>query len=83
MLSPYFGLKKNKLAGAISFSYRDFIKKKYQFKLFLSASSFHYDENFRYKKFTPSVLFLKRDSDIKSNKFTSLRLDTISLIDQI
>ena len=73
MLSPYFGLKKNKLAGAISFSYRDFIKKNISLNYFLSASSFHYDENFRYKKFTPSVLFLKRDSDIKSNKFTSLR----------
>ncbi len=72
MLSPYFGLKKNKLAGAISFSYRDFIKKNISLNYFLSASSFHYDENFRYKKFTPSVLFLKRDSDIKSNKFTSL-----------
>ena len=35
--------------------------------------TFHYDENFSYKKFTPSVLYLKRDSDIKSNKFTSLR----------
>ena len=73
MLSPYFGLKKNKIAGAISFSYRDFIKKNISLNYFLSASSFHYDENFRYKKFTPSVLFLKRDSDIKSNKFTSLR----------
>ena len=73
ILSPYFGLKKNKLAGAISFSYRDFIKKNISLNYFLSASSFHYDENFRYKKFTPSVLFLKRDSDIKSNKFTSLR----------
>ena len=74
MLSPYFGLKKNKLAGSISFSYRDFIKKNISLNYFLSASSFHYDENFRYKKFTPSVLFLKRDSDIKSNKFTSLHL---------
>ena len=73
MLSPYFGLKKNKLTGAVSFSYRDFIKKNISLNYFLSASSFHYDENFRYKKFTPSVLFLKRDSDIKSNKFTSLR----------
>ena len=73
MLSPYFGLKKNKLAGAINLSYRNFIKKNISLNYFLSASSFHYDENFRYKKFTPSVLFLKRDSDIKSNKFTSLR----------
>ena len=73
MLSPYFGLKKNKLTGAVSFSYRDFIKKNISLNYFLSASSFHYDENFRYKKFTPSVLYLKRDSDIKSNKFTSLR----------
>ncbi len=73
MLSPYFGLKKDKLAGAISISYRDFIKKNISLNYFLSASSFHYDENFRYKKFTPSILFLKRDSDIKSNKFTSLR----------
>ena len=73
MLSPYFGLKKNKLTGSVSFSFRDFIKKNISLNYFLSASSFHYDENFRYKKFTPSVLFLKRDSDIKSNKFTSLR----------
>ena len=73
MLSPYFGLKKNKLTGTVSFSFRNFIKKNISLNYFLSASSFHYDENFRYKKFTPSVLFLKRDSDIKSNKFTSLR----------
>ena len=73
MISPYFGLKKNKLAGAISFGYRDFIKKNISINYYLSASSFHYDENFRYKKFTPSVLYLKRDSDLKSNKFTSLR----------
>ena len=72
-ISPYYGLKKNKLAGILSFNYRDFIKKNIIVNYYLSASSFHYNENFMYKKLTPSISYVKKDPDLKSNKYTSLR----------
>ena len=72
-ISPYYGLKKNKLAGILSFNYRDFIKKNIIVNYYLSASSFHYNENFMYQKLTPSISYVKKDPDLKSNKYTSLR----------
>ena len=73
IISPYYGLKKNKLAGALSFNYRAFIKKNIIMNYYLSASSFHYNENYMYKKLTPSISYIKKDPDLKSNKYTSLR----------
>ncbi len=72
-ISPYYGLKKNKLAGILSFNYRDFIKKNIIVNYYFSVSSFHYNENFMYKKLTPSISYVKKDPDLKSNKYTSLR----------
>ena len=69
-INPNYSTRLNELVGSFVMSYRlyDEDSSLYLYQLGFSGSSFHYDENLRYKSFTPSFTVVKRPDDFRSNK---------------
>ena len=69
-INPNYSTRLNELVGSFVTSYRlyDEDSSLYLYQLGFSGSSFHYDENLRYKSFTPSFTVVKRPDDFRSNK---------------
>ncbi|MDC1285129.1 hypothetical protein N8Z33_00410 [Flavobacteriaceae bacterium] len=69
-INPNYSTRLNELVGSFVTSYRlyDEDSSLYLYQLGFSGSSFHYDENLRYKIFVPSFTVVKRPDDFRSNK---------------
>ena len=69
-INPNYSTRLNELVGSFSMNYRlyDEDSSLYLYQLGFSGSSFHYDENLRYRIFTPSLTVVKRPDDFRSNK---------------
>ncbi|MDB9910750.1 hypothetical protein OAC88_01255 [Flavobacteriaceae bacterium] len=69
-INPNYSTRLNELVGSFVTSYRlyDENSSLYLYQLGFSGSSFHYDENLRYKIFVPSFTVVKRPDDFRSNK---------------
>jgi len=69
-INPNYSTRLNELVGSFVTSYRlyDEDSSFYLYQLGFSGSSFHYDENLRYKIFVPSFTVVKRPDDFRSNK---------------
>jgi len=69
-INPNYSTRLNELVGSFSMNYRlyDEDSSLYLYQLGFSGSSFHYNENLRYRIFTPSLTVVKRPDDFRSNK---------------
>ena len=69
-INPNYSTRLNELVGSFAMSYRLYDEESslYLYQLGFSGSSFHYDENLRYKSFTPTFTVVKRPDDFRSNK---------------
>jgi hypothetical protein len=69
-IKPMYGLKSNKLVGSFSTNYISFYKNKKLFSVVygLSYQQYHYEQNLKYQKFNPYVVFNFRDKfDLRDN----------------
>ena len=68
-IKPFYSTKQNKILGSMNVRYTDYNENKKLFSTdyFLSGSTFHYKENLSYTSFFPSVTFVFRNSDLRSN----------------
>ena len=66
-ISPQLSSRTKKILGSVSFNYRDIISKTKSIKYFLSYSNFNYEDNLKYSRFSPSIIYSIKDSDLKSN----------------
>ncbi len=69
-INPNYSTRLNELVGSFSVNYRlyDEDSSLYLYQLGFSGSSFHYDENLRYRIYSPSLTVVKRPDDFRSNK---------------
>ncbi len=69
-INPNYSTELKELVGSFSMSYRlyDEDASLYLYQLGFSGSSFHYDENLRYRIFRPSLTLVKRPDNFRSNK---------------
>ena len=69
-INPNYSTELKELVGSFSMSYRlyDEDASLYLYQLGFSGSSFHYDENLRYRIFRPSFTLVKRPDNFRSNK---------------
>ncbi|MGB2502414.1 MAG: hypothetical protein ACPH94_02970 [Flavobacteriaceae bacterium] len=77
-ITPNFSSKLEEIVGSVKLVYRFYNEDSpfYLTQLRFFGSSFHYDENLRYQTLMPSLTFVKRPSDFRSNQreFFSLNL---------
>ena len=66
-ISPQFSSRTKKILGSVSFNYRDIISKTKSIKYFLSYAKFNYEDDLKYSRFSPSIIYSIKDSDLKSN----------------
>ena len=79
--NPNYSSRLNNLVGSLSISYRIYNEDSpfYLTQLGLFGSSFHYDENLRYKIFVPSLTVIKRPDDFRSNEREAYSLSYVSV----
>ena len=80
-IKPFYSSKQKKLLGSMNLKFTDYNenKKLFSTQYFLSGSTFHYKDNLSYTSFFPSVTFLFRNSDLRSNFRQFLALKYISI----
>lgn len=87
---PAYAFGENALVGSGTFRYRDYVEhgNMYQIDYYLYGSSFHYADGLRYSTITPSITFLFRNDDLRSNerellnvRFVNVLRDTSPTID--
>lgn len=66
-ISPQLSSRTKKILGSVSFNYRDIISKTKSIKYFLSYAKFNYEDNLKYSRFSPSIIYSIKDRDLKSN----------------
>ena len=66
-ISPQLSSRTKKILGSVSFNYRDIISKTKSIKYFLSYAKFNYEDDLKYSRFSPSIIYSIKDSDLKSN----------------
>ncbi len=80
-INPTYSTKTGSLTGSSSFLYNQYVRDSNLFNIRyqLSGSTNHYAPNARYIKYTPSVQFRFRDSDLRRNfkQFLLLRYVTV------
>tara|TARA_B100000767_G_C19777009_1_gene543207 strand:- start:613 stop:3393 length:2781 start_codon:yes stop_codon:yes gene_type:complete len=80
-LNPNYSSRLNNIVGSIGFNYINYNEDSsiYLTQFGLFASSFHYNENLRYKIFVPSIIMIKRPKNLRSNKREALSLSYVSV----
>lgn len=80
-IKPFYSSKQKKLLGSMNLKFTDYNenKKLFSTQYFLSGSTFHYKDNLSYTSFFPSVTFLFRNSDLRSNFRQFLAFKYISI----
>ena len=69
-ITPFYGFGSNKLLGSGSIHYRHQVADNglWQILYNISGSTFSYEEDLLFRRFSPSVSFLYRPKDLRSNK---------------
>ncbi|MFL2639299.1 MAG: hypothetical protein ACJ0OB_03630 [Flavobacteriaceae bacterium] len=80
-IKSFYSSKQKKLLGSMNLKFTDYNenKKLFSTQYFLSGSTFHYKDNLSYTSFFPSVTFLFRNSDLRSNFRQFLAFKYISI----
>ena len=81
VLNPNYSTRLNELVGYFNLNYRLYNENSsvYLYQFGFSGSSFHYDENLRYKNLVPSITIVKRPDDFRSNQKEIYSLSLISV----
>ena len=79
LFSPFYSFESEKIIGNASFNFTNYHSKTFSTKYFLSLSKFHYDNNLSYLRFSPSIIFTFRDSNLVSNFKQFLRFKYIGI----
>ena len=79
LLSPYYAINSKKIVGNVNLNYTAYNSKTFSSNYYLSLSKFNYDLNKNYFRFSPTIIFTKRDKDLVSNHKQFLRLKYIGI----
>ena len=79
LLSPYYAINSKKIVGNVNLNYTTYNSKTFSSNYYLSLSKFNYDLNKNYFRFSPTIIFTKRDKDLVSNHKQFLRLKYIGI----
>ncbi|MDY8135681.1 metalloprotease [Aquimarina sp. 2201CG5-10] len=80
-ITPFYGLKSNKLLGSVSFTYRHQIADHglYQIRYGASGNMFSYAPDLLFKRFSPNINFFYRSKDLRSNKRQRLSIRSVNV----
>jgi hypothetical protein len=66
-ISPLYSSKSKSIAGSTSLNYRNIISKTNSINYSVSISKFSYQDNYNYIRISPSILYLIKNEDLRSN----------------
>ena len=66
-ISPQYSSKSKSISGLTSINYRNIINKTNTINYFMSISKFNYEDDFNYIRISPSISYLIKDVDLRSN----------------
>ncbi|NQY05654.1 MAG: metalloprotease, partial [Flavobacteriaceae bacterium] len=81
-IKPMYGLKSKEVIGSASIKYtlNNKFKNNYAIQFGFSGSTFHYEENLSYRRFSPFINFISRDQkNLRSNKKELFNIRYISV----
>ena len=81
-VTPFYGLKSNKLLGSAALSYRHQVAEHdlYLIKYIVSGNMFSYAPDLLFRRFSPTVQFFYRPEDLRSNKVQVTTIRSINVM---
>ncbi|RZS93697.1 metalloprotease [Aquimarina brevivitae] len=81
-ITPFYGIKSNKLLGSAGFSYRHQIGDHdlYMIKYIFSGNMFSYAPDLLFRRFSPTIQFFYRPEDLRSNQGQVTTIRSINVL---
>lgn len=81
-ITPFYGLKSNKLLGSAAISYRHQVADHnlYLIKYIVSGNMFSYAPDLLFRRFSPTIQFFHRPEDLRSNEVQVTTLRSINVL---